>query len=110
MKSTEAKIQTEIVKYIQTEKLLFCSVPNEAAGKDAAIRMSKLKTMGLKSGAPDLLVFLPGGRTLGLEVKSPTGAQSPAQIDFALKMAERGHLYFVVRSVDDVKKIVERVR
>ena len=108
MKNIEAKIQADIVKHLQAEKHLFCSIPNEAAGKDAAVRMARLKTMGLKSGAPDLVVFLPGGRLLCLEVKSPTGTQSDAQKDFAAKLAERAFPYFVVRSVDDVKKILTR--
>ena len=107
MKHDESKIQAEIVKYLQSEKIWFCSCPNEAAGKDAAIRMSQLKTLGLRSGAPDLLVFLPN-RLVCLEVKSQTGTQSPAQIHFQGKLEELNFEYYVVRSVDDVKKALGR--
>lgn len=107
MNHTEAKIQAEIVKFLQSQGLLFCSVPNEAAGKNAAIRMAQLKTLGLKSGAPDLIVFLDGGKIVCLEVKSPTGSQSPAQIDFAQKLAERSHAYFIVRTVQEAADAIK---
>lgn len=109
MNHPEAKIQAEIVKHLQTEKYLFCSIPNEAAGKDAAIRMAQLKTLGLKSGAPDLLIFLDGGVLLCLEVKSLTGRQSPAQIDFEAELKTRGFQYFVVRSLEEAKKVLDKM-
>ena len=106
MKHQESGIQAAIVKYLQSRKLWFCSCPNEAAGKDAAIRMAKMKTLGLRSGAPDLLVFMPGGRLVCLEVKTEKGFQSPAQKHFEEKLNELKFEYYVVRSVDDVMEII----
>ena len=108
MNHPEAKIQAEIVQYLQKKKFLFCSIPNEAAGKDAAIRMSHLKTLGLKSGAPDLLVF-GAQRLVCFEVKSLTGVQSPSQINFQKRLEELGYIYAVVRSVEDVQKVLDKI-
>ena len=109
MNHPESKIQAEIVKALQERKILFCSIPNEAAGKGAAIRMAQLKTLGLKSGAPDLLVFMPGGKLICFEVKSDVGRQSPAQMDFEAKLKERGFLYYIARSVQDVLDKIESI-
>jgi hypothetical protein len=109
MKHIESEIQALIVKYLQAQKHCFCSIPNEAAGggKGAVIRMAQLKTLGLKSGAPDILVFAHGGKLIALEVKTSTGVQSPAQKHFQNEMESRGHKYYVVRSVQDVEKVLD---
>ena len=103
---SEAKIQTDIVKYLQSKKIFFCSIPNEAAGRDAKIRMSKLKSMGLRSGAPDLILFLNDGLLISLEVKVETGKQSKPQVLFEEKIKILGFNYFIVKSVDDVRGVL----
>ena len=62
--------------------------------------MMRLKTMGLRSGASDLVVVLPG-RVMFVEVKTPTGKQSPAQVKFQQTVEALGHEYIVVRSVEE---------
>ena len=109
MKQQESLIQAAIVKYLQSRKLWFCSIANEAAGKDAAIRMAKMKTLGLRSGAPDLLVFLDGGRLVCLEVKKEKGFQSPAQKHFEAQLQSLGFEYYVVRSVEDVQGVINDI-
>ena len=107
---SEAKIQTNIVKYLQSKKIFFCSIPNEAAGRDAQIRMSKLKSMGLRSGAPDLILFLNDGLLISLEVKAETGKQSKSQVLFEEKIKILGFNYFIVKSVDDVRGVLNEFR
>ena len=109
---SEAKIQTNIVKYLQSKKIFFCSIPNEAAGagRDAQIRMSKLKSMGLRSGAPDLILFLNDGLLISLEVKAETGKQSKPQVLFEEKIKILGFNYFIVKSVDDVRGVLNEFR
>jgi hypothetical protein len=53
-------------------------------------------------GSPDIIGVLPDGRFLGVECKSPSGRQSAAQKDFQRKAEERGALYILARSVDDL--------
>ena len=103
----EEQIQREIVKHLDKVKVYYFSCPNENAGggKGAMIRTRKYKAMGLRSGVSDLIVLLPN-RIIFLEVKTPTGTQSPNQKKFHKKVIELGFEYFLVRSVDDVAKIV----
>lgn len=105
---SEARLQSQIVQYLQSKNIYFFSVPNEAAGRDAAIRMARLKAMGLRSGVADLVLVLPG-RVVFLEVKDTGGVQSEAQKRFQTKVGELGHDYFVVKSLEDVDRIINMV-
>lgn len=98
---SEARFQAEVVQYLQSKKIFFFSVPNEAAGKDAAIRMSRLKAMGLRSGVSDLVVLMPG-RVVFLELKTATGKQSDSQILFQKKVESLGFQYSVCRNLEEV--------
>lgn len=103
----ESKIQCAIVQYLQLMKVFFFSVPNEAGGRDAMIRMSQLKSMGLRSGVSDLVVLLPQGRVIFLEVKNEKGRQSDMQKKFEEKVNSLGFDYHIVRSVEDVKVVLD---
>ena len=106
----EAKIQAEIVKFLlpyrKAGKLDFFSVPNEAAANP--VRQGQLIAMGLRPGVSDLVLMFPGGRTVFVEVKNETGIQSPAQRAFEQKCHELGFKYVLVRSVEDVKRLLEK--
>ena len=105
----EAKIQAEIVKFLlpfrKAGKLDFFSVPNEGAANP--IRQGQLIAMGLRPGVSDLVLMFPEGRTVFVEVKNETGTQSPVQIAFEQKCHELGFEYVLVRSVDEVRRIIE---
>ena len=58
-------------------------------------------------GFPDLTVVLPG-RVLFIEVKTPTGRLSKRQEIMIRWLAERGAEVYVVRSVNDVQKILAK--
>ncbi len=104
---SEAKIQADIVQYLQTRGVYFFSVPNEAAGRDAAIRMARLKAMGLRSGVSDMVLIFPG-QVVFVEVKDEKGKQSDNQRRFQDKVNELGFDYFLVKSVEDVEKVVDK--
>jgi len=63
---------------------------------------------GLPEGFPDLLVLY-NGTVYFAEVKTPTGKQRPDQINFMNILRERGFIYEVVRSVDDVKRMLNLI-
>ena len=65
------------------------------------------KTQGLNSGDPDLRLSLPGGRTVFLEVKSDKGRVSEAQMYVHNKLRALGFGVYVVRSIDDVRKVIK---
>ena len=47
-------------------------------------------------------------RTIGLEVKTEIGKQSPGQIAWQERFEKMGGEYCIVRNVDDVIKIIEK--
>ena len=52
-------------------------------------------------GFPDLLVYLPRGRVIHMEVKSATGKLAASQENFRAMCFDLQHTYVVVRSVAD---------
>lgn len=107
MKHEESKLQAEIVKLLQEKKIFFFSVPNEAGGR-SKIQQMQLVSMGLRSGASDMVIVLPG-KVIFMEVKTPDGKQSPAQERFEARVKELGHEYIVVRNLIDVEKSIDSI-
>ena len=103
----ESRIQYEICQYLQDNDYFFHSVPNEAPG-DNKVRAMQMVAMGLRSGVADLIVWLKPGTVAYIEVKKPGEEQSKNQIKFQSRCEAHGLEYYVVRSVDDVRDIVER--
>lgn len=111
MNHTESLLQHDIALYLQSLHIYFHSIPNEGAGADNAVRTMQLEAMGMRPGVADLAVWWPadgGGVKIGyMEVKTPTGVQSARQKHFQQVCAEHGVRYDLVRSVDDVRRIVD---
>ena len=57
------------------------------------------------TGLPDLLAFVP--EMIFLEVKRPTGKQSPNQKDFQELCKKAGQPYYVVHSIEEVQEIIK---
>ncbi len=53
-------------------------------------------------GQPDIMAILPGGRFLGIEVKTGSGRQSPEQRNWQARALAQGALYIVVRDLEDL--------
>jgi len=60
-------------------------------------------------GQSDIQGMLKGGRVIALEVKSATGRATPEQWAYLKMIRENGGIGEVVRSVDDVMRILEAV-
>ena len=107
MKHLEDKIQlaiVQLVRYTYPKSILF-SIPN--GGYRNLIEAKRMKGTGTLAGVSDL-IFLHNGKTIFIEVKTDKGKQTDYQKDFQLKVEKQGHLYVVVRSVDDcLKRFVE---
>ena len=104
MRHDEAKLQSAIVKAYHAAGVFCHSVPNEAAGSNA-VRQGQFVSMGLKPGVADLVVWLPEGIAY-VEVKTPTGKQSPAQERFQARCVSYGVPYYVVRSVSGAMALI----
>jgi hypothetical protein len=65
------------------------------------------KATGMKVGHADFNVYLPKGKVLMFEVKTPIGKQSDHQKRFELEVKELGFEYYIVRSLEEFKNIIE---
>ena len=60
------------------------------------------------TGRPDLIICAPGGRYLGLEVKTESGRLSPAQAHQLERINAAGGIGRVVRSVKDALEAIDK--
>ena len=64
-----------------------------------------LQGLGAKKGIPDIIA-IKNNRVLFLEIKRPGGRQSEHQQQFQLDIEGHGGEYYVVKSLDDLIKII----
>jgi hypothetical protein len=99
---TESNIQRTICDYLALKRYFFWRQNTAPAvqktGDHWAFRRMPPYSM---KGVPDI-ILIDGGHFVGLEVKTPTGRQSPEQKEFQRRLTAEGGSYHVVRSVDDV--------
>jgi hypothetical protein len=98
----EDQIQASIVDHIRTvlPGAIVLHIHNNPRSQ---IDGARLKKLGLVKGAPDLLVCLPRGKGLFIEVKSPKGRVRPEQHSFSFSCQPLQWPWFVARSIDDVR-------
>lgn len=65
----------------------------------------KLDSGRISRGWPDRLVCLPGGITLFIEFKSPTGKVTPLQAHIHDKLRALGHIVHVCRAASEAESI-----
>lgn len=116
-RSIEHKIQKDICKllrYALPADATFWAVPNGGSRKGGAIEGKRLKDEGVTAGVADLHI-LSRGKLICLEVKTPKGLeskegkQSDSQIEWQKTITQCGGLYAVVRSVDEVKALLDMI-
>lgn len=101
----EAQLQQKIViDFRNTHQMhgkgLIFSVPNEATYKNKTF-----KNTGLLKGVSDLIVVLPN-KTIFIELKSLKGTQKDLQLVFQESVTKLGHEYYLIRSLEQFKKII----
>lgn len=110
----EGYVKQAVMQYLTLKKIFFLRVNSgsmltEHNGKKRRIAMGE-------KGTADLLVILGQGddycdypashkRVYWLEIKSPTGKQSPAQKEFQKQREADGHRYALIRSIGDLQKL-----
>lgn len=100
----ENKIQAECFALLNRHGIFAHSVPNEGGGR-SAVMQGQLVAMGLRKGVADMVVWWSSG--IGyVEFKTSKGKQSEAQKTFERLCHERGISYDIVRSVDDMEKLI----
>ena len=120
----ESTIQANIISYLKVRRILFNRINNgqffieenvrdkygRQRRKKRAVRcnsingLSDIEVFGVleKNGKPLLPIII------YLEVKTKTGRQSHHQKLFQQRIESAGGFYYVVRSIDDVKKAFEK--
>ncbi len=88
--------------YPEHRRMLF-AVPN--GGHRDKITANRLKATGVVPGVSDLILVVLEG-VIFIEMKTETGVQSKEQLDFQLKVESRGHWYYVVRTFNDFKELI----
>ena len=73
----------------------------------AAYRAGAFSGDSLPRGWPDVTGLLPGGRFLGVECKAGRGRQNEAQKSMQYEIEQRGGLYILARSVEDIEAALE---
>jgi hypothetical protein len=86
---------------IWSRHLIF-HVPNERRGDIGAIM--HFKRMGVRPGVADYLMFT--NRNAAIEIKDDKGKQRKGQEKFQRDWESLGHLYFVVRTLEEFQGIV----
>jgi hypothetical protein len=66
----------------------------------------KVKWIG-RRGAPDRVVFLPGGKTLWVELKRPGQKANPHQAREHARMRDIGQAVVVVDSLDEIEELLK---
>jgi hypothetical protein len=97
---SEFTIQVEIIAFCRKNDITCFSVPNEATRNN-----SKYIQSGVLAGVSDL-ICVNNGEVLFIELKDYKGKQSEKQKEFENKIISQGLKYYLVRSLDEFKKIV----
>ena len=107
VRATEAQTLRAILDYLTLKGVLHIRLNPTKPFTDR--RTSHLRFAPVRqgqAGAPDILLFLPGGRTVGVEVKSATGRQSPAQRLWQVNLEAAGVTYILARGLEDVMEVL----
>lgn len=107
---TEQQIQAACVlwfwnTYPQYRMRLHCNNNNSfnrVAGNIA-------KSMGVVAGVSDMELLWDGGRVIFIEFKTEKGTQSEEQKKFADMCIGLGHMYLVIHSLNEFKKLICQV-
>ena len=103
----ESNFQIQVVCALRAAGFLVFSVPN---GQRLNLRRAAIaKAEGLLSGVSDLVIVLPRGRVVFVELKAPNGKgrQSPAQKAFQEEVEQRRHVYMVWSGWPEVQEFID---
>lgn len=112
MRRPEQQLHRQVVQLLQVYQarglLAFAHVPN--GGYRTVTEAGIFTGLGVQPGVADLLVWMPGGRSVQFELKAPLAKMrlSPAQLDWMRLMTDMGVAVHVVRSVDEVEAVLRQ--
>lgn len=98
----EDQIQSALVEHLRLfayPDAIWYMVDNASNKSKAAA--GRAKAMGLRAGVYDLAGSVPGGIAWHLELKTPDGRLSPAQVEFGALCERNGCFHTVCYALDD---------
>jgi Holliday junction resolvase len=99
---TESEIQNEILDYLTDNGYLTTRINTIKSGWRRSYKVHNTKK---SAGFPDVLA-IKDNRVLLIEIKDHKGQQKQSQKDFEKVCEQTGNNYYVVRSITDVKQII----
>jgi len=111
--SSEALLQQTLVaalRLLYPDLLISLSMSGVSLNgttKQNSQTMQSLQMQGFIKGLPDLVLYLPNGKLLNLELKKPNGGiQSVDQINVQSKLLSLGHNYHLIRDTQSVFDLI----
>jgi len=104
---SEENFQKTIARYLDLSGLLWFHVPNEI--KSNVQYGAKRKSLGVKSGVPDVCILEPRGQFNGLflELKVKYNKPSENQIKWIELLKSKGYAAAWTRSLDEAIEVIE---
>lgn len=108
MQHGESAFQIAVVRFLRSLGYQVFSVPNGTRLKPSQARIAKAE--GLMAGVADLVIMLPKGQIVFVELKNPNGkgCQSGAQKEFQLCCKSLGFEYKIWNSWEEVESFTNR--
>lgn len=106
----QRKIVVELRKLEKLGLIGFCHIPNQLVRTESLRKI--FYALGLRAGAPDLLVFMKGGQVLHIELKAGKNPHLESQKGWQALVEPLGYKYFLVRANskgDAVKQVLDIV-
>lgn len=109
----EQVLQQQVAEYLDRtldhSRVVWSAIGHGGGGK---ARGAILKSMGLKAGLPDLMLWFRSphdGRPqcVGIELKAGRGRVSPAQYAMAERLSAAGAICFLCGSLDHVRAVIQ---
>jgi len=102
---SEIQLQKAILDYLAYQKNIYFIRSNSFAGKIQRKNGSIGWIKNNKKGCPDIIVCR-DGKFIGLEVKTDKGRMSDSQKQAQDDIIKSGGWYYIVKSLEDVMKII----
>lgn len=104
-KRHEIEEQADVCRWLEAKSILYFAVPN--AGKRGKTAQAQAKREGIQAGVPDLVVLLPFGRAIFIEMKRRKGGTiSAAQKHWITRLRVLGFNVKVCRGSDEAIEFI----
>lgn len=107
MAKPEEILSQQVTRLLTVRGVMFFHPANEGKRNWGAVRM--FHNNGGRAGVADLVLLIPNGRCVFVELKAGRNKQEPSQIAFEHDVKGRGFEYYVWRSVDEANEFCNQL-